>query len=147
MAQPRVARCLNCDTEREIRAQPRTVLRCRNCAEHYLAPPLSGTETPAPDPDAPLPVATDEEMAAAGMLGPKVVRLDALDLPAVEVHPPAGEDLHPPVPAPEPAPVPDPDPAPAPAPAPAKPAASPDPEPAPAAEPTRHRRRSYGRGW
>lgn len=146
LAKARTARCPDCGHDRETKAQPRTVLRCPNCGEHYTAPPLSGE--PPPDPDAPLPVSTDAEMEEAGLLGPEVVKVDAVTFPEAEVHPPAAD------PPPTDPPAPDPVPSAAPTPA-TEPAEPPNPEsresedkgsPAPPGDrPARRRRRSYAR--
>lgn len=157
MAKARVARCPNCGHDRETKAQPRTVLRCPNCSEHYLAPPLSAPAEPAPgggqDPDPapgdPLPVATDQEMADAGLLGPEVVKVDAITFPATDPHPAAAGTDPPPM-AGTPPPTPEtvvsaPGPLPVEPPTPAPPPVVP---PGPAEDrPPRRRRRTYSGRW
>lgn len=144
LAKARIARCPECGHDRETKAQPRTVLRCPNCSEHYLAPPLDHDPGPPPE-DEPLPVASDEEMAEAGLLGPEVVRVESVDFPTADPHPVAA-----PTPEnPEPPEVPE-DAAPAPVPPPADPPPSPTEDPAgsPRPEsPPRRRRRRYAGRW
>jgi hypothetical protein len=119
MAEPRTATCPECGSHRETRAQPRTKLKCRDCATLYMAPALAVTPpddapesdpAPTPEPDPPTDPPREQKV------GVKVVRADGVGVRAVVPLQPSGT---------EPAPTPEPDPPTDPAPTPR------DPDPAP----------------